>query len=158
MGSDTIIKTVTSLVPRPSYHPIFASQAFLPSNLCLPGLPTIQSLPTCTYMYVLAYMYMYVLAYMYMYVLAYMYMYVLTYMYVLAYMYIIVTFPRRNSMSPKGKCCSVWGMLDVTPSNPIPYLLPSPPILLHVKFKGLVAKQHPANVHTALHVLVHADM
>jgi len=23
---------------------------------------------------------------------------------------IIVTLPRRSSMSPKGKCCSVWGM------------------------------------------------
>ena len=24
--------------------------------------------------------------------------------------HIVVTFPRRSSMSPKGECCSVWGM------------------------------------------------
>ena len=30
--------------------------------------------------------------------------------YIHTYAHIVVTFPRWSSMSPKGKCCSVWGM------------------------------------------------
>jgi len=41
-------------------------------------------------------------------------------------------------------------LLTVTPSNPLPHPLssPSPFHFVSIKFKGLVAKQHPANMAT----------
>ena len=70
------------------------------------------------------------------------------------YVTIIVTwiFSRWNSISLKGEYCSVWGMVDVTPSNPLPCPLPRPlsppPLCVTFKFKCLVAKQHLTNVST----------
>ena len=58
-----------------------------------------------------------------------------------------------TSVSPKGECCSIWWkvtyLLDVTPSNPLPHPLSTPPI--HFKLKNLVAKQHSTNTHTLTH-------
>ena len=58
-----------------------------------------------------------------------------------------MTSPRQSSMSLKGVCChlgSVTNLLDVTPSNPLAHHLNSFHFML-LKFKGLVAKQHPTN-------------
>ena len=66
-------------------------------------------------------------------------------------------------MSPKGECCSVWGMqldhlLDVTPySNSLPHPLSPPPIPLR-KFKDLVAKQHPTSPNTSRGTLLSMPM
>ena len=47
---------------------------------------------------------------------------------------------------------NVTHLLDVTPSNLLPHPLTLPPILLRVKFKVFVAKQHPTNTHTHTHM------
>ena len=45
-----------------------------------------------------------------------------------------------TSVSPKGECCSIWWkvtyLLDVTPSNPLPHPLSTPPILLQAQKFG----------------------
>ena len=59
--------------------------------------------------------------------------------------------PQTEQHEPKGWILfclgNVTNLLDVTPRNPMPHPLPSPPILLHV-IKDLVAKQHPTNIIT----------
>ena len=59
-----------------------------------------------------------------------------------------LTFSRRSSKCPKGKCCSVWGMQLIywmlplaTHCHMLYHLHPFYFVLF--KFKGLVAKQHP---------------
>ena len=71
-------------------------------------------------------------------------------------LYIVVIFPRRSSMSPKGTCCSgkCNCFVGCYPSNPLSHPL-SPP-LFHFKFKHLVAKQHPTSLDTC--ALVPLDM
>ena len=63
-------------------------------------------------------------------------------------------------MTPKGECCSVWGMqlicwmLPLATHCHIHYHFHLFYFVLF-KFKVLIAKQHPTNIHTYMHTCIH---
>ena len=48
--------------------------------------------------------------YIHTYIYTFIHAYILLHTFIHSRIHIVVTFPRRSSMSPKGECCSVWGM------------------------------------------------
>ena len=69
-------------------------------------------------------------------------------------------FPRRSSMSLKGKCCYsiVTYLLDVAPSNLLPRPLPPPPLYFISSKTWLLSNIQQTYIHEHTPHLTHSDV